>query len=135
MKVLVDSSVWIDYLADRSTPEVEHLDTLLRTESVVLGDLMVCEVLQGIRNDREFRETWSTLLALEVLTIGGPSLAVKAASNYRALRRKGVTVRGTVDCLIATYCIESGLPLLHSDRDFEPFERHLGLAVVSVPAR
>ncbi len=127
--VLVDTSVWIDLLAGRETEEVGLLREVSAHQPVTTGDIMVCEVLQGIRSPREFDLAAEVLLALSPVTIGGVATALAAAANYRTLRRRGVTIRGTIDCLIATYCIENGHALLHSDRDFRPFEEHLGLRV------
>ena len=128
--VLVDSSVWIDYFRDTSTPQVERLASLLDEQALVIGDLVLTEVLQGCRLDREFNEVRRLLGRLHLVTLGGPDVAVQAASNYRALRALGVTVRGTVDVVQATRCIVSGHQLLHSDRDYAGFERHLGLRSV-----
>ena len=128
--VIVDSSVWIDYFADRLTPEVAALDALFGSERVAVGDLALCEVLQGIRHERQFRCVRGKLLALSVLQMGGTDMALEAARNYRTLRQLGITVRGTIDCIIATYCIEHGHVLLHNDRDFDAFEEHLGLRVL-----
>lgn len=126
--ILVDSSVWIDYLRDADTWQVERLDTLLGHEQAAIGDLILAEVLQGIRTDRAFGEALDLLGALPLLTIGGRDLAVQSARNYRALRLRGITVRKTIDSLIATLCIRESLPLLYSDRDFDPFVEHLGLS-------
>jgi predicted nucleic acid-binding protein len=99
-------------------------------QDVAAGDLMLCEVLQGARSPREFERIKRELLALDILPMAGAHSAVAAAHNYRDLRRRGITVRGAVDCLIATFCIENGHVLLHNDRDFDPFEKHLGLRVL-----
>ena len=128
--VIVDSSVWVDVFNGRETPQVGFLRELSRREPIGVGDLMVCEVLQGFRSPRQFEQARDALLRLEVLDIGGVAIALAAAANYRELRRRGVTVRGTIDCLIATFCIEEGHVLLHSDRDFDAFEEHLGLRVL-----
>lgn len=128
--ILVDSSVWIDFLRNQPTPQAEWLDRNLGVEMLLVGDLILAEVLQGFTDDRGFDETRRLLGRLGQIAIGGPELAVEAARNYRRLRTLGVTVRGTVDALIATRCLVDGLVLLHSDRDFDPFERHLGLNVV-----
>lgn len=129
--ILVDSSVWIDFFRNRPTAQAEWLDRNLGVEGFVVGDLILAEVLQGFKEDRGFNEARRLLGNLEQLVIGGTDLAVEAARNYRKLRRIGVTVRGTVDMLIATRCIADGLRLLRSDRDFHPFETHLGLRVVA----
>ena len=125
--IMVDSSVWIDFLGDEITPEVAELALHIKHGKVLMGDLVLAEVLQGIRSDREFRMVRRSLTALDVSRLVDPAIAVKSAQNYRFLRKLGITVRKTVDCLIATWCIENDIPLLHSDKDFEPFEQHLGL--------
>jgi len=127
--LIVDTSVWIDFFADRDTREVQILDRAIDDESVGVGDLMLCEVLQGIRHDAQFREVRDKLLRLHVVRVVDMDIALKAAENYRSLRRRGITVRKTIDALIATFCIEKGHVLLHNDRDFDPFEEHLGLQV------
>ena len=124
---LVDSSVWIDYFNGVVTPETDHLDAILGVELVVIGDLIVTDVLQGFRSDRHFSEALVLMQSLETIDIGGFDVAVQAARNFRTLRGLGVTVRKTIDCLIATRCIQSGHALLYSDRDFDPFVRHLAL--------
>ncbi len=128
--VIVDTSVWIDVFAGRETPPVARLRRITQQESVAVGDLMLCEVLQGTRTETEAKRARERLLRLHHFEMVGVRYALAAAANYRALRRRGITVRGTIDCLIATFCIENRLPLLHSDRDFDPFEEHLGLQVV-----
>jgi len=128
--ILVDSSVWIEFLRNKPTPQAEWLDRNLGVEAFLVGDLILAEVLQGFTNDRGFDEARRLLGRLEQVVIGGSDLAVEAARNYRRLRALGVTVRGTVDTLIATRCLVNGLVLLHDDRDFDPFEGHLGLSVV-----
>ena len=132
--VIADTSVWVDHLADRGTPQVAALRELLPQDVVGIGDLILSEVLQGVRHERQFQDFRRRLLALEVFHMGGTDLAVKAAENCRALRSRGITFRGTVDCLIATFCIESRQVLLHNDRDFDAFEQHLGLRVLRLPA-
>ena len=128
--ILVDSSVWIDYFRGVKTVQTDRLDALLGTEPVAIGDLMLTEVLQGFTKDRDFEQALALLSALDVIEIGGRDVALQAARNYRALRARGITVRKTIDTLIATRCIMDGLPLLHSDRDFEGFVG-LGLATAS----
>ena len=132
--ILVDTSVWVDFLRERPTPEAEWLDRNLGVEGLVVGDLILAEVLQGFKEDRGFNEAKRLLARLDQVDICGAALAVEAAQNYRRLRRAGITVRGTVDVLIATRCLVDGLRLLHSDRDFDGFERHLGLQVVACGA-
>ncbi len=129
--ILVDSSVWIDYFRGVPTPEAELLDDLLGRELVATGDLILLEVLQGFSRDRDFQRARKLMSELEVIDLGGVGLAVQAAKNFRKLRELGVTVRKSIDTLIATRCIESDLELLHSDRDFDAFERHLALRVVA----
>ncbi|MBP8925537.1 MAG: PIN domain nuclease [Pseudomonadales bacterium] len=132
--ILVDSSVWIDFFRNKPTQQAEWLDRNLGVEGLVIGDLILAEVLQGFTDDRGFNEARRVLGQLEQVIVGGFDLAVEAARNYRRLRAVGVTVRGTVDVLIATRCLAGGLRLLHSDRDFDAFERHLGLCVVNCEA-
>jgi predicted nucleic acid-binding protein len=128
--VIVDSTVWIDYLNEVETPETRWLDSRLDQERLGILDLMLCEVLQGLQSDAQARLVLEHMKRFEMLDSGGTDLAVAAAANYRALRAKGHTVRKTIDCLIATFCIRGGHRLLHSDRDFDPFESHLGLEVI-----
>jgi predicted nucleic acid-binding protein len=125
--ILVDSSVWIDYFRGTATPEAERLDALLGTEPIATGDLILTEVLQGFVAERDFNQARKLMMSLVIVDIGGREIAVQAARNFRALRVLGVTVRKTIDTIIATRCIENRLPLLYSDRDFDPFVRHLGL--------
>ena len=125
--IVVDSSVWLDFFTGKDTPAVERLDSLLGNELVAIGDLMLTEVLQGFRVDRDYRQARQLLLSLTVLNILDTAVALKSAANFRALRRKGITVRKTIDAIIATYCIENRLALLHSDKDFHPFHEHLSL--------
>lgn len=128
--ILVDSSVWIDFFRNKPTLQAEWLDRHLGIEGLVVGDLILAEVLQGFKDDKGFNEARRLLGQLAQVNIGGTDLAIDAARNYRRLRRLGATVRGTVDILIATRCLTDGLRLLHSDRDFDAFEQHLGLRVV-----
>ena len=128
--VIVDSSVWIDLLAGRSNEQTEWLARELVQQRMGLTDLILCEVLQGIRGEKAFAQVREQLLEFEVFDSGGAELAVAAARNYRLLREQGLTVRTTIDCLIATFCLENGHSLLHRDRDFDVFERRLGLRVV-----
>jgi predicted nucleic acid-binding protein len=128
--LIVDTSVWVDLFAGRETVQVGLFREATGVQRVAVGDLMVCEILQGIRVQRQFDHVRSVLQDLMVVEMVGHANAVAAAANYRALRQRGITVRGTIDCLIATFCIEGGHRLLHNDRDFDPFERHLGLSVL-----
>ena len=125
--ILVDSSVWIDYFRSADTPQVALLDSCFGRTRIAVGDLIAAEVLQGIRDNRQFRSVKRVFDTFTRLDLCGYDLALKAAENYRVLRVKGITVRKTIDSLIATRCIEDGLTLLHSDRDFAPFAKHLGL--------
>ena len=125
--VLVDSSVWIDYFNGRFTSQTDALDALLGSDLIVLGDLILTEVLQGFRTERDYRTARRLLEPLDVRTLGGRAIAIAAADNYRALRRSGVTVRKTIDVIIGTYCILRNMPLLHADQDFHPMVAHLGL--------
>ena len=127
--ILVDSSVWIDYFQGRITAQTEKLDMLLGQELLAIGDLILTEVLQGFDNERDFHDARKMLTSLIVVELGGQEIAIQAAKNFRALRRLGMTVRKTIDTVIATRCIESGYDLLHNDRDFDPFAKHLGLRV------
>ena len=129
--ILVDSSVWIDFFRNKPTLQAEWLDRNLGVEALLVGDLILAEVLQGFSEDKGFHEARRLLGQLEQVQIGGTEIAVDAARNYRRLRQLGVTARGTVDVLIATRCLADGLQLLHSDRDFNAFEKHLGLHVVN----
>ena len=128
--ILVDSSVWIDYFKGTITPQTEKLDALLGREPLAIGDLILTETLQGFTEDRDFNAARKMLTSLVVVELGGQEVAIRAAKNFRALRVLGVTVRKTIDTVIATRCVESGYDLLHSDRDFDPFAKHLGLRVV-----
>jgi len=125
--ILVDSSVWIDYLRGVETRETDRLHGLLGVEPLAVGDLILTEVLQGTGTERDFNEVLRLLDRLDLVSLGGHGVAVQAARNFRVLREKGVTVRKTIDCIIATRCIMDDLTLLHSDRDFAPFVAHLGL--------
>lgn len=127
---IVDSSVWIDYFGGTATEQTDLLHAALGQRPIGLGDIILCEVLQGFRDQRDFDMARRALFRFPVFTFGGVDLALKSAENYRMLRRRGVTVRKTVDCLIATFVMERGFTLLHNDRDFDPFEDYLGLDVV-----
>lgn len=128
--ILVDSSVWIDYFRGALTPQSDTLDAMLGSEPLAIGDLILAEVLQGFDSDRDFNQARKLLGSLMVIDIGGPDIAIQAARNHRVLRSIGVTVRKTIDTLIATRCIASGHKLLYNDRDFDPFVLHLGLRPV-----
>ena len=125
--IVVDSSVWVDYFNGTSTPASDRLDQLLDLEPLAVGDLILTEVLQGFRRDRDYRTAKELLTSLTVIDMLGREIAIKAAENFRSLRKRGITVRKTADMIIATSCIEKRLSLLYSDRDFEPCRKHLGL--------
>ncbi|MBP1206512.1 putative nucleic acid-binding protein [Duganella sp. 1411] len=125
--ILVDSSVWIDYFRGIATPQTNMLNALLGNEPIATGDLILTEVLQGFRTDRDFKQARKLLTSLIVVDLGGRAMAIQAASNFRALRSLGVTVRKTIDTMIATRCITDNYHLLYSDRDFDPFVTYLGL--------
>jgi hypothetical protein len=128
--VIIDTTVWVDYFRGNRTPEVEWLERELDNRRLGLTDLTLCEVLQGVRGDREFERVRRELLNFELFDTGGVNVAIAAAQNFRTLRKKGHTIRRTIDCLIASFCILQGHSLLHRDHDFHPFEDLLGLSVV-----
>lgn len=128
--VIVDTTVWIDYLRGAENPETDWLARQLDRQRLGLIDLILCEVLQGIRHQHEFLGTRNELLKFRVFSSGSIELAVAAANNYRELRDHGFTIRKTIDCLIATFCLQGGHELLHRDRDFDCFESVLGMKVV-----
>jgi len=125
--ILVDSSVWIDYFNGVDNEETDKLDATLGLEEVAIGDLILTEVLQGFKVDKEFRIAKEVLTSLTIFELLGSALAIKSANNFRKLRKKGITIRKTADVLIATYCIENKIPLLFTDKDFLPFVKHLRL--------
>jgi predicted nucleic acid-binding protein len=129
--VIVDTTVWIDFFRNTVTEQTELLEQVVRNGNAALGDLIVGEILQGVETDKQFRSLKQHLANFPAYSMVGLDNAVKSAMNYRRLRAKGFTVRKTVDCWIATFCIEQGFPLLHNDRDFDPFEEQLGLKVLS----
>ena len=128
--ILVDSSVWVDFFRGKPTVQTERLEGMLGSQALGIGDLNLTEVLQGCKFDREFNAVRRLMGRLEFVVLGGADVAIKAARNYRKLRGLGITVRGTIDVVFATRCIVSGHQLLHDDRDFDAFERHLGLRCV-----
>lgn len=125
--ILVDSSVWIDYFSGNGSAETDFLDETLGNRAVAIGDLILTEVLQGFRHDRDYRTARRLLEELTVFDLLGRNMAIKSAENFRKLRKKGITIRKTADVIIASFCIEHDLPLLFSDRDFRPFVDHLGM--------
>ena len=128
--IVVDTTVWIDYFRGARTPHADWLEANLTSERLGLTDLILCEVLQGVPTDSQFNAVQEELLGFEVFETGTVELAVEAARNYRRLRVAGRTVRKTIDCLIATYCLIEGHTLVHNDRDYDPFEHVLGLKVI-----
>jgi len=132
--IVVDSSVWIDFINGGNAPHVRRLRTILGVDEILVGDLMLCEVLQGLDSERAAREVEALLRRFEIVPMAGDAIATAAARNFRSLRRRGVTIRKTIDLLIGTWCIENRRPLLHNDGDFRPMARHLGLAEVPLTA-
>jgi predicted nucleic acid-binding protein len=128
--VIVDTTVWIDYFRGVENRETEYFDSELGRQRFGLTDLILCEILQGLEDEKGFTRGLRELQKFEIFETGGKALAIDAARNFRSLRRRGRAVRKTIDALIATFCIRQGHPLLHRDRDFDPFERFLGLAVL-----
>ncbi|HEX5233923.1 MAG TPA: PIN domain nuclease [Silvibacterium sp.] len=127
---IVDTTVWIDYLAGTVNPHTDWLDRELGRLPLGLTDLILCETLQGIRADSAFTRVRRELSRFEIFDTGGEARAMASAQNYRFLRAHGHTIRKTIDCLIATFCLTEGHSLLHRDHDFDPFEKHLGLRVI-----
>ena len=125
--ILVDSSVWINYFNGIESDATNQLDIILGHEDVIMGDLIMAEVLQGFRDDKDFRKAKQLLTSFTVHNLLNEHIAIKSAENFRTLRKKGLTIRKTIDSIIATYCIENQTILLESDKDFEPFSKHLGL--------
>jgi predicted nucleic acid-binding protein len=118
--ILIDSSVWIDYFNGIQTSQTDWLDSSLGNIPIVIGDLILTEVLQGFQNDKDFKTAKDLLLGIPFMTMGGQSLALESAMNYRFLKRKGAAVRKTIDIIIGTFCIHNQITLLHCDRDFDP---------------
>ena len=125
--IIVDSSVWIDYFKGQSTPQTDHLDHLLTTQPIAIGNLILTEVLQGFRQDSDYDTAKELLTKLTIFNLLEADLAIKSAQNFRTLRKQGITVRKTIDVIIATFCIENNHELLFADRDFLPFVDHLHL--------
>lgn len=128
--IYLDSTVLIDYFNGVINKQTEFLDRILGTEVIVIGDYVLTEVLQGFRSDKDFQKAKSILQAFPCYDLCGREIAVKSAMNFRTLRKKGITIRKTIDAIIATFCIENGLTLLHNDKDFVPFVKHLNLKVI-----
>jgi predicted nucleic acid-binding protein len=127
---IVDTTVWIDYLRGLQNKETDYLDQNLGRERFGLTDLILCEILQGIDDEKSFTSVLQELRKFEMFETGGEGLAIESARNFRVLRRQGRTVRKTIDCLIATFCLSQRHSLLHRDRDFDHFEQALGLTVI-----
>lgn len=125
--IMVDSSVWIDYFNGYETPETTKLDLWLGIQPISIGDIILTEVLQGFRNDSDYRIAKNLLTSLTIFDLLGENMAIKSAENYRQLRKQGITIRKTADVIIASFCIENNLPLLFSDKDFVPFVTYLNL--------
>jgi hypothetical protein len=130
--ILVDSSVWIDYFNGRDTPQTDKLDELLEVELLGIGDIILTEVLQGFRADKDYRTAKKVLTSLTVFNMLGIEIAIKSAENFRILRKQGITIRKTNDVIIATFCLENDRSLLFSDKDFIPFVKYLGLNAVLI---
>jgi predicted nucleic acid-binding protein len=130
--IVVDSSVWIDFLGGRHAPHVEQLRRSLGSVESIVGDLMLCEVLQGLSSERAAREVETLLRRFDIVPMAGDVVAVAAAAHFRSLRRLGITIHKTIDLLIGAWCIANRRPLLHNDSDFHPMARHLGLIEVPV---
>jgi predicted nucleic acid-binding protein len=128
--VIIDTTIWIDYLRGIQNRETEYLDREVKRQRFGLTDLILCETLEGIKDQQSFESVLRKLYEFEVFETGGTALAIEAARNFRRLRQQGHTVRKTMDCLIATFCLLEGHSLLHRDRDFDHFEEFLGLSVV-----
>lgn len=129
--IFLDSTVLIDYFNDNPTWQVEYLDRILGNEIIIIGDIVIAEVLQGFRNDKDYQTAKNLLFEFPCYNICNKELAIKSAENLRTLRKKGITVRKTIDMIIATYCIENDLTLLHNDKDFDPISEKLNLKVIT----
>lgn len=132
MTILVDSSVWIDFFNGTPSPEAQYFRQELRKTPLIVGDLILTEVLQGFRQTDEFEIAREAMWKFKIVSLVGRAIALQSAQNYRLLRAKGITIRSTIDCIIATYCIANEYALLHSDRDYSHFEELLGLRTVRV---
>jgi predicted nucleic acid-binding protein len=127
--ILVDTSVWIDYFNGIKNQQSDYLEYLLSTDTVIVGDIILAELLQGFDSDREFKLAKQALDPLDCVTLGGKSIAIQAATNFRILRSKGITIRKTVDMLIGTWCINHQVTLLHRDKDFDQMAMELPLII------
>ena len=130
--ILVDSSIWIDYFNGKKTSKTDWLDRALGNKPIIIGDLILAEVLRGFQNENDFRTAKSLLLDFPFMEMVGKNMAIKSAINYRFLRKKGVTVRKTIDIMIGTFCIHYHFSLLHDDKDFDPLEKYLKLKTIRI---
>lgn len=130
--IVVDSSIWIDYFNGKINKKTDWLDKALGTEPIIMGDIILAEVLQGFQNEKDFRTAKKLLLEFPCMDMIGQELAIKGAMSYRILRQKGITVRKTIDVMIATFCIHNNFLLLHNDKDFDALESHLKLKVMKI---
>ncbi|MCU7837734.1 MAG: PIN domain nuclease [gamma proteobacterium symbiont of Taylorina sp.] len=128
--MLVDTSIWINYFNGIESKETDLLDISLIDGSVIIGDIIVMEILQGFRSDKDYNKAKKSLSTLEQYEMFGNNMVFKCANNYRALKKRGITIRKTADVIIASFCIDNKIPLLFSDRDFMPFVKHLNLLSV-----
>lgn len=129
--ILADTSVWIDYFNGTDSRATDILDARLSNDNVIIGDIIFLEVLQGFRHDRDFNQAKKVLSVLDHIDLFGQDMVLRCANNYRTLRKRGITIRKTTDVIIATFCIDNQLPLLFTDRDFQPFVEHLKLRQVT----
>ena len=128
--IVVDSAIWIDYFKGVDTAATDKLNSILGVESLAVGDVILMEVLQGFRHEADYKKAKQLMMSMEVFEMLGEDAAIHCADNYRLLRKKGYTIRKSIDVVIATFCIRNGYPLLFQDRDFPPFVEHLGLTPV-----
>lgn len=128
--IMADTSVWIDYFNGQNNQNTQKLDDLFSSDLIVIGDIILAEILQGFRKDDDFKKAKSALDVLECYTLAGKEIAIKSAENFRFLRKKGIIIRKTTDLIIGTFCIEHDIPLLYSDRDFDPLRDNLSLKAV-----
>ncbi len=131
MSLVADTSVWVDYFRNVDSPVAGFLEAAIGTKRVIVPDLVLLEALRGAPSEPSALKIEVALSKFQIVVLGGHELAVKSARNYRILRANGVTIRGSIDLLIGTWCIENDIPLLHSDRDFTPMQQHLGLKCVT----
>jgi predicted nucleic acid-binding protein len=130
--ILVDSSVWIGYFRGDKTPQTDWLDAALGKKAIIIGDMILTEVLQGFQRDSDYKKARSLLLDFPFFEMWGKEIAIESAENYRFLRKKGVTIRKTIDVVIGTFCIHHGISLLHDDHDFAPLEKQLILKTIKI---